>query len=262
MDFDNVKADTEQIIPCHYTSGRDGGIRFIVLHWNAGDLTVEDCYRVWTNREASAHYQVESSGRVGQLVWDADTAWATGNYNGNAHGISIEHANQGNSFTDACIENGARLCGALCRLHGLGEPRWYGNVFPHNHFSATQCPGALEDSEYLDRYMEIAVEQYNGTYEGENDMTPEQSEQLAYVYNQLRRTDTAGHSANPDGHDFYGRLQIVEEQVGDCHDRLTRTDNAGHKTDAGHDLYGRVNLLEEGQAEIKATLETILGKLG
>ena len=41
---------------------------------NAGDLTVKGCYDVWQTREASAHYQVESSGRIGQLVHDRDNA--------------------------------------------------------------------------------------------------------------------------------------------------------------------------------------------
>lgn len=100
-----------------------------------------------------------------------------------------------------------------------------------------------------------------GEEKEEEDMTDEQARQLAYVYNQLSRTDTAGHG-NPDGHDFYGRLQIIEEQMDAAHNRLTRTDNAGHSTEDGHDIYGRVNLLEEGQAQILEALKSIEEKLG
>ena len=34
------------------------------------------------------------------------------------------------------------------------------------------------------------------------------------IKDQLTRTDTAGHD-NPDGHDFYGRLQIIEHDIGE-----------------------------------------------
>lgn len=252
MDYDTLTADVNYILPYHYTAGRDGSIKFVVLHWNAGNLTVEQCYSVWYNNEASAHYQVESSGRIGQLVWDTDTAWATGNYYGNNNGISIEHANIGDEFTDECITNGAKLTGAICKYYGLGEPEWGVNVFPHKHFSATACPGTLATT-YKDRYMSIAKDFYNGK-DLEEDMTPEQAKQLDYIYTQLSRTDTAGHTANPDGHDFYGRLQIIEEQVKDMHTQLTRTDTAGHNTPDGHDFYGRLQMIEEDIEKIKDNL--------
>ncbi len=221
MDWDNVKADVECILPYHYTPGRNGSIKFIVVHYNYGNLTVEDCYNIWLNREASAHYQVESSGRIGQLVWDTDTAWATGDWYGNNNGISIEHANIGNEFTSECIHAGAHLTAALCKYYGLGEPSWGNNVFPHNYFSATSCPGALANDGYREWYMSLARDYYNGINPDreEDDMTDEQARQLEYVYNQLKRTDTAGHD-NPDGHDFYGRLQIVENQVNDIYSKL------------------------------------------
>ena len=69
----------------HYTPGRPGPIEFLVIHHNAGiDLSTEDCHRIWQDREASAHYQVETAGTIGQLVNDWDTAWHAGNANANA----------------------------------------------------------------------------------------------------------------------------------------------------------------------------------
>lgn len=120
MDFENLNADVNKILTKHFTRGRGGyGIEFVVIHYNAGDLTVEGCYNVWQTREASAHYQVESSGRIGQLVWDGDMAWHAGNGTANRKSIGIEHANQGNTMTDACIENGAHLCAAICKYYKL-----------------------------------------------------------------------------------------------------------------------------------------------
>lgn len=163
MDFENLNADVNKILTKHFTRGRGGyGIEFVVIHYNAGDLTVEGCYNVWQTREASAHYQVESSGRIGQLVWDGDMAWHAGNGTANRKSIGIEHANQGNTMTDACIENGAHLCAAICKYYGLGRPEWMRNVFPHCHFSSTSCPGPLkEGTSYHNRYMERAQYWYD-----------------------------------------------------------------------------------------------------
>lgn len=163
MDFENLNADVNKILTKHFTRGRGGyGIEFVVIHYNAGDLTVEGCYNVWQTREASAHYQVESSGRIGQLVWDNDMAWHAGDGTANRKSIGIEHANQGNTMTDACIENGAHLCAAICKYYRLGRPEWLKNVFPHCYFTATSCPGPLkEGTSYHNRYMERAQHWYD-----------------------------------------------------------------------------------------------------
>ena len=162
MNYDTLDADVVKILPVHYTPGRGGrNIEFIGIHYNAGDLTVEGCYNVWLNREASAQYQVESSGRTGQLVWDGDTAWALGNFSANQKSINIEHANQPDgTITEACLDAGAHLVAALCKYYGLGRPEWDVNVFPHKHFSATSCPGQIYGSQ-KDAYIQRAQYWYD-----------------------------------------------------------------------------------------------------
>ena len=163
MDFNNLNADETLILTRHFTAGRSGyNINKIVLHHNAGDLTIRDCYNVWQNREASAHYQVESSGRIGQLVWDNNTAWHAGDWIVNCSSIGIEHANRGDSMTDEVIENGAHLVAGLCKYYGLGRPAWGVNVFGHSNFAPTACPGALRvGTSYHNRYMIRAGEWYD-----------------------------------------------------------------------------------------------------
>lgn len=161
MDWNNVVADKTMLLTKHYTPGRTQSIRGIVLHHNAANLTIEDCYNVWQNREASAHYQVENSGRIGQLVNDRDTAWHAGN--ANPWTIGIEHANNhiGDPWTisDACLDSGAHLVAALCKYYNLGEPSWLGNVFPHSYFMSTACPGEIGKSQNS-AYMNKAKEYY------------------------------------------------------------------------------------------------------
>lgn len=109
---------------------------------------VEEVYSWWQTREASAHYQVEEGGRIGQLVWDSNTAWSLGNFDANQRSINIEHANRANgTVSEACLDNGAHLTAAICLYYKLGRSEWLKNVFSHKHFSSTSCPGQLYGSQ-------------------------------------------------------------------------------------------------------------------
>jgi hypothetical protein len=56
-DWSKVEADVDKIMNVHYTAGRAGAkVDKIVLHHNAGRLTVEQCWNIWQTRAASAHY--------------------------------------------------------------------------------------------------------------------------------------------------------------------------------------------------------------
>lgn len=162
--WDTLEADVDKIIGVHYTPGRDGRkITGIVLHHNAAKLTVQGCYDTWQTREASAHYQVEETGLIGQLVWDSDTAWHAGDWEANLTTIGIEHANNDTTnwtISDATLDNGAHLVAALCKFYGLGHPTWMVNVFPHSHFSPTACPGQIAGTQNA-AYMARAQAYYD-----------------------------------------------------------------------------------------------------
>lgn len=164
MNFEKLQADQNLIMNRHYTPGRGGHkIEKIVLHHNAANLSIKGCWDVWQTREASAHYQVDINGKIGQLVWDRDTAWHAGNWQANQTSIGIEHANNNtNAWTisEATLEAGAHLVAALCKYYGLGRPAWLKNVYPHKHFAATGCPGAIAGSQ-LNHYMSRAAYWYD-----------------------------------------------------------------------------------------------------
>lgn len=215
MDFENLEADVTMIIPCHYTSGRGGNsINKVILHHNAGDLTVEDCYSVWSSREASAHYQVESNGRIGQLVNDWDTAWHAGDWNANTTAIGIEHADCSSSpwaISDECVEAGAHLTAAVCKMYGLGRPTWGVNVFGHSDFSATACPASLAvGGADHDRYMDRAGEWYDAMCDG-TEPSPIQP---------------SSPSTSTDSSDFHVHMQ-AESQGTVLEEVMDNNDNAG-----------------------------------
>lgn len=166
--WENVEPDVYRLMNKHFTPGRGGrSIRYIVRHHTAGILTTDQVWNVWQSREASAHYIVEPSGRVGQLVNDWDTAWANGNSTANAESITIEHSNSAGAgqdwpISDATIEEGAHLAAALCRAYNLGRPEFGKNIKDHREFYGTSCPYHLaRGGRYHQRYMDRAQYWYD-----------------------------------------------------------------------------------------------------
>lgn len=142
-----LEADVVCLLNRRFTRGRAGAsIEFVTVHHNAGINTVEDLWRLWTyEREASAHYQVESRGRIGQLVWDQDTAWHAANQWANRRSIAVEVSNSGGPAQDWPIDpvarrEAARLVAAVCLYYRLGRPVAGKNVRFHKEFSSTSCP--------------------------------------------------------------------------------------------------------------------------
>lgn len=149
--WETLEPDKYTLVGAHrFTKGRAYPVDRIIIHHNAGvRLSSEQVRDLWDNsREASAHYQVEADGTIGQLVHDWNTAWHAANAGINARSIGIEHANIGGppgwQISDATIEEGAHLVAALCKAYKLGRPVWGTNVFPHSRYTSTSCPHQLD----------------------------------------------------------------------------------------------------------------------
>lgn len=173
--WQTLDADVVRIMNKHYTSGRSGRkVDKVVVHHNAGILTVDQIHDVWQIRPASAHYQVQTDGLIGQLVWDNDTAWHAGDWDANTTSIGIEHADDSTDpwhIGQKTLEEGAHLVAAICHYYDLGRPQWGVNVFPHSQFSATSCPATLYGSQ-KDEYMSRAQYWYD-QMTGTTPATPE-----------------------------------------------------------------------------------------
>lgn len=144
-DWNTLEPDRYRLMNKHYTKGRNGRtIDKIVIHHNAGVLSIDDIWQVWQSRQASAHYQVESGGAIGQLVNDWDTAWHAANAYVNETSIGIEVANSSGaphwSITNTAVEEAAHLTAALHHGYSLGRPRSGVTVRYHREFTGTSCP--------------------------------------------------------------------------------------------------------------------------
>lgn len=147
--WETLEADVVKLMNKHYTPGRGGKkIDKVVIHHNAGVLSIDQIWQVWQDRAASAHYQIETGGRIGQLVWDGSTAWHAANQHINQTSIGLEFSNSAGANADwpianKTIEEGAHLVAAICKYYKLGRPQAGKNVRFHREFTSTSCPHHL-----------------------------------------------------------------------------------------------------------------------
>jgi hypothetical protein len=134
----------------------------VTFHHNGGRLSLAGILEVWKTRPASAHFQSDSAGRIGQYVGVYEYAWATGNTEGNARSISIEMANQSLAPTwtvgEATWTSAARLAGWLFANVIKAVPT-RSNVFVHHHWKATDCAGP-----YIDKIFSALLSEVQSWY--------------------------------------------------------------------------------------------------
>lgn len=158
----------------NFTSGRKGKITHITLHVMGGFLAGTDSTFLNSRNRVSATYGIGSDGIVHQYVKESDTAWADGNMQSNATGISIEHEGGYPSarFTDACAETSAQLCADIAKRYGFGRlihNGTKGNVWLHREIPGSThalCPDKAVNGVDVDKIITRANQIL-----GENTMT-------------------------------------------------------------------------------------------
>lgn len=159
----NSKLATYTRISPNCTRPRRGTIKNIIIHHMAGVLTVEQCGAIFANasRQASSNYGVDSSGRIGLYVDEANRAWTTGNpIDNDSVTIEVSNSRIGDPWpvSDKALEATIELCADICRRNGIKKLNYTGdktgNLLMHRWYQATGCPGP-----YLGgKFPEIAKE--------------------------------------------------------------------------------------------------------
>ena len=127
-------------------------IRKITIHHMAGDLTLEGLGETFAqqDRRASSNYALDSQGRVGLYVEEANQAWTSRSPENDSQAVTIEVANDeiGGEWhvSDAAYERLIDLCVDICQRNGIQELLYTGdetgNLTLHSMFySGTECPG-------------------------------------------------------------------------------------------------------------------------
>lgn len=131
---------------------REAAIERLTIHHMAGDLTLEELGALFAleDRRASANYAIDSRGRVGLYVEEANRAWTSASRENDSRAVTIEVANDeiGGQWhvSDEAFGQLAALCEDICRRNGIRELKYTGdtegNLTIHSMFDeATECPG-------------------------------------------------------------------------------------------------------------------------
>lgn len=180
-----LEPDRVKLMNKHFTPGRGGNkIECVVIHHNAGVLSIDQIWNVWQTRKASAHYQVTSSGEIGQLVWDRDTAWHAANQYTNQRSIGIEISNSGGANQDwpvsgLAIREAGRLVAAICRYYKLGRPVSGNNVRYHREFTGTSCPYHLAPGGKYNAALMAEAQRFYDELGGSTPTTPSKEDDMA-----------------------------------------------------------------------------------
>lgn len=130
----------------------------VTFHHNGGRLSLQGILDVWKTRPASAHFQSDVAGRIGQYVDVNEYAWATGNTYGNCYSISIEMADLTLApewkVAEVTWRSAARLAGWLFANVIKAAPT-RNNVFVHHHWKSTDCAGPYIDKIFNDLLTEV-----------------------------------------------------------------------------------------------------------
>ena len=139
---------------------RKNTIQGITIHHMANVLTVEECSESFANpeRKASSNYGIDSSGKVGLYVDEADRAWTSGNAENDNKTITIEVSNSeaGGEWpvSDTAYNKLIDLCVDICQRNNIKELNYTGdlsgNLLIHKMFQATSCPGPFLESRMTD----------------------------------------------------------------------------------------------------------------
>ena len=135
----------------------DQSPRHITMHWMAGTLAGTDAQFQKYNKlsggrgdGSAANYGVGQL-QIHQYVRERDYQQADGNTESNRWGISIEHeAGPGAPASVAVKELSAKLMADIAKRYGWSKLTVGVNVYPHQHWVATSCPGDLPIQEIVD----------------------------------------------------------------------------------------------------------------
>lgn len=134
----------------NYSDRRGMKVCKFTPHHMAGNLTVEQCGKIFQNpnRSASANYGIGTDGRIALYVDEEYRGWASANAVNDRQAITVEVSNCeiGGQWrvSDKAWDSLVKLAYDVCKRYGFrltydGTPN--GSLTHHNMFMATTCPG-------------------------------------------------------------------------------------------------------------------------
>ena len=133
------------------TKPRNKKIDAIVVHHMAGNGSLELIGNLASNpaRQFSPNYAIDSKGRVGLYVDEANRSWCSSSGAIDNRAITIEVANDGGApnwhVSDKAFDTLVKLCTDICKRNGIAKLNYTGdksgNLHMHKWYANTGCPG-------------------------------------------------------------------------------------------------------------------------
>ncbi len=147
-----------KLLSPNHSGIRKHAIDTVSIHCMAGNLTVEQCGRLFanSNTQASSNYGIGSDGRIALYVEEKNRSWCTSSAANDNRAITIEVANtvgyEPYPVSDAAYNSLIKLLADICKRNGIPELRWRAdpsligniakqNMTVHRWFANKSCPG-------------------------------------------------------------------------------------------------------------------------
>lgn len=147
-----------KLLSPNHSGIRKHAIDTVSIHCMAGNLTVEQCGRLFANpnTQASSNYGIGSDGRIALYVEEKNRSWCTSSAANDNRAITIEVANtvgyEPYPVSDAAYNSLIKLLADICKRNGIPELRWRAdpsligntakqNMTVHRWFANKSCPG-------------------------------------------------------------------------------------------------------------------------
>lgn len=196
---------------------------------------------LWSREPTYAVHLVSDWTRALHTVPYNRLCYQVGNGNRYVEGLEICEGTTREQF-DAGIKIAAQVVRERLAAHGWGVDRLI------THDEARRRWGGTDHTDPLpyfkrwgyswDEFVRLVEDGGGSAENGEDEVTDADIKNIAHEVWRYMNESVNGNA------DAYKLLTDVHREVSDIHQDLSRTDNAGHDNPNGHDLYGRVQILE------------------
>ena len=109
----------------NHSGKRNHSIDTITIHTMAGNLTIESCGALFSNkaRQASSNYGIDSDGRIAGYVDEDNRSWCTSSSSNDNRAVTIEVASKTNKepfeITEAAYQSLISLLVDICKRNKI-----------------------------------------------------------------------------------------------------------------------------------------------
>lgn len=177
----------------NHSGPRKHAIDTITIHCVAGNASIESLgnWFAQSSAQASSNYGIDSKGRIGLFVDEANRSWCSSSAANDNRAITIEVANTAGApewpVSDEAYAAVIDLCADVCRRNNIKQLLWLAdntligrvdlqNMTAHRWFSRKACPGS-----YLYNHFGDIAKKVTERLKGAEKMTEELKEQIRVI---------------------------------------------------------------------------------